>query len=272
MSTGFFSSSFERGVEPVIDRFLDPRQDTTTLDEATMRAVHSGHPNAFLMPAVDMATRAALSVCSLPEVRRIIPNEIQERARYAGSIAAEVVLRPYQEERGWIARHYMDSPILREGTSDRQMLLSLSDPDTLSALSFAPFADASYVAGGAKRRLDIDGLPTNQASIVGNSPSLLLFAQIDAESTREDAENLLGWPPYVHADSLIVRHTVGHLPTVNFTQDAEVGLRGLMSQGGGCPAANAPSESDAGTNVGLLRESWMHITEFLLSAGAVASL
>jgi hypothetical protein len=261
--------AFEKGAGPVFDSYMAPG-DSTALDEATMKAVRAGRPNSILMPVIDMAVRAALGVCNLPEVKRIIPSEVLSRAEFAGMIAAESALMANKGRTSWTLLHFVNRPVLRDGIDENESLLHvLSNRTALVTASFAPFGDVGYLAGGAKRKLDGEGSVDNQASIVGQSQSLPLFGQIDAGSTRDLIEAELGGPPYIDPMFIAIEQAEDGNPVVSFTEEAVARLRQFIVPGHGCPAANVQKEAEADFN--LLRESFRQITGYLLSIGATVN-
>jgi len=227
-----------------------------------MAAVTGGTEGAYFVPAVDFAIGVSLNACSLPAIRRRMPQEIAFRADIAAYVASRAA--KIGAESGLFVRAYRANPYLSKLLGSHY-IEELSDEYQMRSLCEPPFLDAAIAIGGALRALHKSGAYGEQAaSAIIDSPNLRLIAQVQGPNMKQ-VQHRLGIP-YAR-EHHYVTGSQDESPTVAFHPRTIAFLRKYIDKESGCPALKV--RPNQGRSV--FSDRWLAISRFLLAEGAEAS-
>ncbi len=251
---------------PLIDEFLDPKSHIG-FNAQVADSIESGRRGSILVPAVNFIIKASIEVCNAPSNRARLSNEVLDRSGQIIDVAADLGELAILDN--WFHMYLaQDSRLCAAVDADMSLIAEYFNPRKprfLKSMVKSPFDDTAYVAGGAKGKLDQEGVRQNHAEIIGRSASLLTFAQIDGHKTRVEAEELLGGP-YIAAKFYEVKRSPLGVVDIGFNEDGVTLLRKLMVKGRGCPVAGMYEDETPEQSV--LRLGWEKIVRFLITPQA----
>lgn len=230
-----------------------------------MEMVDAGRPEAFLIPAIDFVTRAALRYCTLPQVQAGMPREMVDRALVAQCEAQRIVQGSLLST--LIADAYGIDGYLQRGLADPDCVNRLGDINYLGNKCASTFTEATFLISGARLALGARKLePMAAGTIANRSRGLLLFARVPEGEPQESLIDYLGGLPYSDPERYDI-DTTGRRPHADFTQSTRAYIESLLVDGRGCPAEDVPDRNKAN----LLSYTFGEMVHFLVNEQTIVT-